>query len=151
MGGGLGATSLYKQNILNKAIHTFVIFLFFLILYENVFSQEKKLDTVYVTSDKLTVEYKMRKQAREDIAAGDIIIHRGSMFGGYKNEDSLANKYGFKLMPNTCVPVEGYKYYNDEVAKYLSKRNGEGWRDEYLKEESKLEKIEIPPLPIKNN
>ena len=136
---------------MNKAINTFVIFLFFLIPYENVFSQEKSLDTVYVTSDKFTVEYKMRKQAREDIAAGDTIIHRGSLFGGYKNEDSLANKYGFKLMQNTCVPVEGYKYYNDEVVKYLSKRNGEGWWDEYLKEESKLKRIEIPPLPTKND
>ena len=136
---------------MSKAINTFVIFLFFLIPYENVFSQEKSLDTVYVTSDKFTVEYKMRKQAREDIAAGNIIIHRGSLFGGYKNEDSLANKYGFKLMPNTCVPAEGYKYYNDEVVKYLSKRNCEGWWDEYLKEESKLEKIDIPPLPTKND
>ena len=61
----------------------------------------------------------MRKQARKDIAEGNIFIHRGSPFGGYKNEDSLANKYGFKLMPNTCVPSEGYKYYNDEVVKYL--------------------------------
>ena len=36
--------------------------------------KRQSLDTVYVTSDKFTVEYKMRKQAREDIAAGNIII-----------------------------------------------------------------------------
>ncbi len=136
---------------MNKTINTFVIFLFFLIPCEKVFSQEQSLDTVYVTSEKLTVEYQRRKQAREDIAEGLIIIHRGSPFGGYKNEDSLANKYGFKLMPGTSVPAEGYKYYNDEVIKYLNKINGEGWWEIFLDEESKLEKIEIPPLPKKKD
>lgn len=136
---------------MNKAIDILVVILFIIIPCEELFSQELSLDTVYVTSPKLTVEYRMRKQAREDMAEGDTIIHRGGMFGGYRNEDSLANKYGFILMRNTCVPVEGHKYYNDEVIKHLNKRNGEGWWEKYLVEESKLEKIEIPPLPTRND
>ncbi|MFZ1280934.1 MAG: hypothetical protein WAR59_08855 [Ignavibacteriaceae bacterium] len=134
-----------------KATDIFVMFLFFLITCQNAFGQEKSIDTVYVTSDKFTVDYQMREQARKDIAEGNIFIHRGGLFGGYKNEDSLANKYGFKIMPNTCNPAEGYNYYNDEVVKYLNKRNGEGWWEKFLDEESKLEKIEIPALPTKND
>jgi len=32
---------------------------------------------------------------------------------------------------------------------YLSKRNGEGWWEKFLEEESKLEKLVILPLPEK--
>ena len=105
------------------------------------------LDTVYVTTKKYTVEYRQRKQAREDIANGFIDILRPGILGVNIKLDSLANKYGFKYIQIGGIPNEGYEYYNDEVIKYLNRRNGEGWWGKFLKEESKLKKIEIPSLP----
>ena len=61
----------------------------------------------------------------------------------------MANKYGFKYIQIGGIPNEGYEYYNDEVIKYLNRRNGEGWWGKFLKEESKLKKIEIPSLPVR--
>ena len=140
---------------MNKIIRTFSlifsILFFSLITNETVFAQDPNVDSVYVITEKYTVEYRQRTQAREDIAKGLTLIYRGGIFGVAKNADSLAYKYGFKLRQSSCVPAEGNEYYNDEVVKYLNKRNGEGWWEQYLFEESKLEKIEIPPLPKKKN
>jgi hypothetical protein len=136
---------------MNKTVKSLkiILLIFFIALNENVFGQDNRIDTVYVISDKYTIEYQRRKEAREDILNGYIFIFRGGWLGVGKNVDSLAALYGFHFQVEGCTPVEGREFYNDEVIKYLVKRNGEGWWDKFLLEESKLEKHEIKPLPKK--
>jgi hypothetical protein len=52
--------------------------------------------------------------------------------------DSLREKYGVKYMNIGCVITEdairGIAFYNKIVESFLAKRNGENWKEKYLKE-----------------
>jgi hypothetical protein len=126
-----------------------ILFIFFFASNVDLFGQDSSSDIVYVISEKYTTEYQMRKNAREDISNSNIFIYRRGWFGFGKNVDSLANLYGFRFQVEGCTPVEGREFYNDEVINNLVKRNGKGWWEKFLVEESKLAKLEIKPLPRK--
>jgi hypothetical protein len=52
--------------------------------------------------------------------------------------DELRKKYGVKSLNIGCVVTEdeirGIAFYNNVIETYLAKRNGEGWKEKYLKE-----------------
>jgi hypothetical protein len=123
--------------------------IFFSSSTENAYAQDLSMDTVYVISEKYTTEYFRRKEAKEDIANGYVFLFKGGWLGVDKKVDSLSAKYGFKIQVEGCTPVEGREFYNDEVMKYLNKRNGESWWERFLEEQSKLNLEKIPSLPEK--
>lgn len=93
-----------------------------------------------------------RKEAREDIANGYILIINGGMLTFINSQvDSIANTFGFHFIKGACTDVYGREEYNDEVVKYLIKRNGKGWWNRFLNEVSKLNLKEPQSLPIINS
>lgn len=93
-----------------------------------------------------------RKEARADIANGYVLIIHGGMLTSINPQvDSIANTFGFHFIKGACTDVYGREEYNDEVAKYLIKRNGKGWWDRFLNEVSKLNLKEHQSLPIINS
>ncbi len=92
-----------------------------------------------------------RKEAREDIANGYILIIHGGMLTFINPQvDSIANTFGFHFIKGACTDVYGREEYNDEVVKNLIKRNGKGWWNRFLNEVSKLNLKEPQSLPIIN-
>jgi hypothetical protein len=94
-----------------------------------------------------------RKQAREDISNGYILIVHGGMLSFISPEvDSIANTFGFHFIRGGCTDVYGNDEYNSEVVNYLSKINGKGWWNRFLNEVLKLNLKEPQSLPtIKDN
>jgi hypothetical protein len=137
---------------MNKSINIFLIVLFYLISCENVYSQEDVFDTVYVTAEKFSMENEMRKKARIDIANGNVYLKiYGLVILTIDNGelDSLTHKYGFEYKLEGCMIPLGAEAYVDEVMLFLNKRNGAGWWEKFIVEESKLENLPIPALPQK--
>jgi hypothetical protein len=124
-----------------------LLLIFFSSSTQNACAQDISMDTVYVISEKYDTEYIRRKEAREDIANGYVFIFKGGWFGVDEKADSLAAKYGFKVQAEGCSAIEGREFYNDEVIKYLNKRNGTGWWERFLGEVSTYTPEEIPSLP----
>ena len=136
------------MKLIDSSSKIFIVYFYF-ILSASSFAQVVNLDTVYVYSESFSASNEMRKQAISDINEGKIYLY----IYGYviltvnkSKLDSLTHEYGFEYKMGGCVHLPGAKAYEDEVMKYLNKRNGEGWWELFLKEESKL-KDEIPPLP----
>lgn len=155
LGGALVATSLYKQYKCKMKssliIKIFLLIILSIILPKILYAQSIALDTVYVTSEKYSIENEMRKRAQTDITNGDVHleIYGYVILSVNKNQlDSLTTKYGFKYNLGGCVIPKGAEAYNTEVMLYLNKRNGEGWWEKFNEEYKKLEQV-IKPLPKK--
>jgi len=139
---------LHEFKITNKTIS----YLLLLSFGRVVSGQDLISDSIIVIAPKYTEEFKRRQEARKDIRNGLIYLFKSGWFGADKKIDSLSiNKYGCKIQAEGCTPVKGREFYNDEVMKYLNKRNGKGWWKQFLKDVSKLNLKEPPPLPIKDD
>jgi len=120
--------------------HTFVLIA---LISSNLFSQVHNLDTVYVYSEDPVASNEMRNKAKSDIAKGNVYIYLYgyySLKGPKSDLDSITHKYGFEYKFAGCTRWPGAKAYEDEVMKYLNKRNAEGWWEKYLQEASTLNK-----------
>jgi hypothetical protein len=104
-------------------------------------------------AEKYSTGNQRRKEAREDIANGYILIIHGGMLSFISPEvDSIANTFGFHFIRGGCTDVYGNDEYNNEVVNYLSKINGKGWWNRFLNEVLKLNLNEPQSLPtIKDN
>ena len=125
----------------------FFLFLIVIIPSQGIFCQSNWSDSIIVNGERFTLERMYRNSAKEDLENGDTLIIRRGLIIFSPELNGLTKKYGFRFMGICTGSVEGYGYYNDEVIKSLSKRNGENWWEKFLEEKSKLKINSIKPLP----
>lgn len=120
-----------------------IVFLI-LVSFGNLFSQVV-LDSIVVNGN--SFEEQIREEARTDIANGKVILFsRGWPVGNIDKDElqKLTKKYGFEFESRGDVVSSIDMIYENEVMKYLNKRNGEGWFEKFQEQESKF----VTPLPL---
>ena len=126
-----------------------LITIIFLVLISSgdLFSQVV-LDSIVVNGEKpKSFEEKIREEARTDIANGKVILFSRGWPVGKMDKDELrklTKEYGFEYERRGDVVSSIYVIYENEVMKYLDKRNGEGWLEKFQEQESKL----VTPLTL---
>ena len=83
--------------------------------------------------------------AKTDIQKGDIHLISYGLRYPLPKGDSLTKAYGFYFQERGCgvtdTEVTLEKIYNDEVIRYLEKRNGKGWYERFCFVYDSLDKI----------
>lgn len=116
--------------------------------FERVIDLFKGNDIKIIPNKKFIVETlepeeKWKRLAEKDIANGKCYL----LSFGYKvnfindtKERMLTQKYGFEFKDMGCDVPYGAGAYNEEMMKYLTKKNGEGWYERFLSEYKALNK-----------
>ncbi len=94
------------------------------------------------------------RQAKKDLKNGTVqFISVGLPLASSKDAEiaSLKQRYGFKTVEFGCVvtaqELNGIDQYNQIVEKWLSNRNGKGWRKAYQKSIDSLYRIAFNQAP----